>query len=57
MIAKSVESVDFVDFDVDFMNFTDFAIKLVKLIISFHSTVSIQWRKHQSFSENLQNPH
>ena len=34
---------DFVDFNVDFLVFANFGIKLVKLTISFHSTVR---RKH-----------
>ena len=34
-----VDFTDFVDFHVDF---TDFGLKLVKLTISFHSTVRIQ---------------
>ena len=51
MIAKSVKSmksadVDFADFDADF---ADISIKLVKLTISFPSTVRIQGGKHQFF--------
>ena len=46
MIAKSMKSadfdVDFVVFNVDFADFTDFGVILVNLTISFHSTVSIQ---------------
>ena len=32
----------FLDFDGDFADFTGFGLKLVKLTISFHSTVRIQ---------------
>ena len=68
MIAKSVKSMDFTyfvdfdaDFDVDFADFTDFGLKLVKLTISFHSTVRIQggnikfFLKICEFHGNLQN--
>ena len=52
---------DFVDFDADFVYFTDFDLKLVKLTISFHSTVRIQgetsvFLKIHRFCQNLQNP-
>ena len=58
----AVFDVDFVDFDVDFVNFdvnfadfTDFGLKLVKLTISFHSTVRFQGET-SIFSENVHNP-
>ena len=45
--------VDYADFDVDFANFTDLGLKLVKLTISFHSTVRIQGDPR--FCRNQQN--
>ena len=67
MIAKSVDfdadfadypdfadfDVDFVVFNADFVDFTDFSLKLVKLTISFHSTVRIQGR-NINFCQNPQ---
>ena len=68
MIAKSVDfdadfadfdvvfvdfDVDFVIFNADFVDFTDFSLKLVKLTISFHSTVRIQGR-NINFCQNPQ---
>ena len=73
MIAKSADFdadlanfTDFADFNVDYADFhadfTNFGLKLVKLTISFHSTVRIQggdikfFLKICGFYGNLQNP-
>ena len=52
MIVKSVKSADFnavfADFNVVFVDITDLGLKLVKLTISFHSTVRIQGGNHIS---------
>ena len=51
----AVFDADFVVFNVDFTDFVDFALKLVKLTVSFHSTVRIQGRNINFLFENLQN--